>query len=223
MQINQTFEGFLLTGGKQPVDRAFFVGFQVILEKARREIATDGVEAGFVAFRAETCGDEGEVFLQNVLVFAPDGDQEFAQAMSGVVFEPVGFGDRDDAVGIGGKAAIAAGVEAFVAGMGLDQARFVQAVAAHHAADGVGDEFFDRVFAKASGQFVVGEFGAVAVFGVDGEGDLFVRYVRGQFALQAIGFDEQAVVFFFEFLHALGLLVALVAPVDEGLGDSGGF
>ena len=92
-----------------------------------------------------------------------------------------------------GKVRVAAGVEALVAAVGVDQARLVQAVAAHHAADGVGDQFLHGVFAEAGLQFlaeamlngplVIRQFLAVAVGGVHREGDLLDGNLGGEFVL----------------------------------------
>jgi hypothetical protein len=76
------------------------------------------------------------------------------------------IGNGDDAVGICGKGGVAARLEADVARVGVDQAGLVEAVAAHHAADGVGDQALAVFFAVGAGQ-----------------GDLFVRNVRTQFPL----------------------------------------
>ena len=79
-------------------------------------------------------------------------------ASSGI---PVGFHDRDDAVRVGGEGLVLAGVEADVAAVGVDQPRLVEAVAAHHAADGVGEQPLDVLFpvGAVEGDLVVGNFG----------------------------------------------------------------
>ena len=59
--------------------------------------------------------------------------------------------DGNVSPGIGGKAGVAAGVKADVARVGVDQARLVEAVAAHHAADGVGNQALAVFFAVRSG------------------------------------------------------------------------
>jgi hypothetical protein len=69
----------------------------------------------------------------------PDGIQEFTNPIGGIVLEPEFVGDRHDAIGVGGESFVAGDVEADVAGVSVDQTRFVQTVAAHHAADSVGD------------------------------------------------------------------------------------
>ena len=134
--------------------------------------------------------------------------------MGGIVVEPVGVGERDDAVVVGREGGVAAGVEALVAAVGVDEARLVQAVAAHHAADGVGDQLLHGVLAEAGPLLLFGELAAVAVGGVHREGDLLDGDVGGELVRQAVGVDEEAVVLLFEALH-LGDGVAV-------LGDPGG-
>ncbi|MNF91116.1 hypothetical protein D3C84_737090 [compost metagenome] len=85
--------------------------------------------------------------------------------------------------------------------MGVDQPRFVEAVAAHHAADGVGDQLLHRVFTKTRPQLVFGELAAVAVGGVHREGDLLNGDVWGEFVRQTVGVDQKLVVLLFETLH----------------------
>ena len=48
-------------------------------------------------------------------------------------------------------------LEVMVSAVGVDKARCVQAVAAHHAADGIGNQFLHGVLAESGPQFFVGE------------------------------------------------------------------
>lgn len=121
---------------------------------------------------------------------------------------PIGFEERDDAVGVRGKgwprktrntrkvSVIVPFVsfvffvvnvpEVLVAAVGVDQPRLVEAVAAHQAGEGVGDQSLDVLCAV----------GPV-------ERDLVVGDGGGQFVLQAVGVDEQPVVLFSQLLHPL--------------------
>ena len=149
------------------------------------------------------------------------------EAVGGIVVEPLGVGERDDAVVVGREGGVAAGVEALVAAVGVDEARLVQAVAAHHAADGVGDQLLHGVLAEAGPLLLFGELAAVAVGGVHREGDLLDGDVGGELVRQAVGVDEEAVVLLFEALH-LGDGVAVlgdpggVAGFEGGRGVGGG-
>ena len=135
--------------------------------------------------RAEAVGDELQVLFQVFL--RPRHADELHDAVGGVVPDaPIGFEQRDDAVVVGPEGLVLAGVEALVAAVGVDQPRLVEAVAAHHAADGVGEQPLDVFFTVGAveGDLVVGDFGRKLV-------------------LQAVGFDEEAVVLLLEFLHAM--------------------
>jgi hypothetical protein len=80
------------------------------------------------------------------VLFRPGHPDELDQPVAGVIGEPVGLQHRDDAVVVCRECLILAGIEAFVAAVSVDQAGLVEAVAAHHAADGVGDEAFEVFF-----------------------------------------------------------------------------
>jgi hypothetical protein len=101
-------------------------------------------------FGAQALGQPSHVFFQGV--WPPDSAQEFPDAAAGIVGEPEFVGDGDDAVGICGESGVAARLEADVARVGIDQAGLVEAVAAHHAADGVGDQALAVFFAVGAGQ-----------------------------------------------------------------------
>ena len=59
----------------------------------------------------------------------------------------------------------------------------VQAVAAHHAADGVGDQFLHRVLAETGPLLFVGELTAIAVGRIHREGNLLDRNIGREFVL----------------------------------------
>lgn len=105
----------------------------MVFVEVAAEVAADGVVGGFAGFAAEGFGEPGHVLAFRV--YAPDDADEFADAVGTVVVEPGFVSDGDDAVGVGREGFVAAGVEAFVAGVGVDQAGSVETVAAHHAAD----------------------------------------------------------------------------------------
>jgi len=65
-------------------------------------------------------------------------------------------------------------------------------------------------------------FFTVAVVGVAGEGDLLQGNLRGEFVLQAVGLDEDAVVFLFESLHFQGHLKPAGAEGGVGGGEGRG-
>ena len=120
------------------------------------------------------------------VLFRPGYADELDQPVAGVIGEPVGLHHRDDAVIVSWEGLVLAGIKALVAAMRIDQPWLVETVAAHHAADGVGEEAFDVFFTVR------------AV-----ERDLVVRNFGREFVLQAVGVYEEAVVLFFQLLHAL--------------------
>ena len=147
MQVDQTLEGLLFAAGEEPVDGPVLVALQVVLEEAVAEVAADGVAARLIVSGREVVGQEGEVGFQVALV--PGHAHKLDQAVGGIVVKPLGIGEREQAVVVGGEGGVAAWIEAHVAAVGVDQARLVQAVAAHHAADGVGDQLLHGVLAEA--------------------------------------------------------------------------
>src|SRR5690606_674733 len=70
VQINQAFEGLLFAAGEQPVNWALFVGLQMILKEAGRQVATDGVVGSFAGLAAKAIGQPFHILNQGVL--APD-------------------------------------------------------------------------------------------------------------------------------------------------------
>ena len=175
VQIDQGTKGPFLTAGEEPVDGALFVGADVVGDEFGDEVAANAILGGFARFEFEGVGDEIEVFGKG---FRAKGDfDELDEAANDVVVEVGLVGDGENGVGVGGECGVAAGVEELPC---VDETRFIQGVAAHHAADGVGDEGFDVAF----------EVGAA-------NGDLLIRDFGGEFVLQAVGIDPVAVVFFF--------------------------
>ena len=141
-------KGTLLTAAKEPVDGALFVGLQMVFEKLVGYVAAYGLVWGLRRSGAQALGQPGHVFFQGV--WPPDGAQEFADAAGCIVGKPEFVGDGGDAVRICWKGGIAARVETDVARVRVDQAGLVEAVAAHHAADGVGDQAVAVFFAVGS-------------------------------------------------------------------------
>jgi hypothetical protein len=184
VEVDEALESPLLAAGEQPVDRSLLIHRQVVLVEPCGEVAADRVSWLLAVSGAEAVSDELQVLLQVFLRLCHA--DELHDAVGGVIPDaPLGFKQRDDAVVIGPKGPVLAGVESLVAAVGVDQARFVEAVAAHHAANGVGKQPLD----------VLLPVGPV-------ERDLVIRDFGGEFVLQAIGIDEEAVVLLFEFFHA---------------------
>ena len=149
VQVDQSLEGALFATAEEPVDGALFIGLQVVFEELVGNVAANGLVWGFRGFGAQALGQPGHVVFQ--CVWPPDGTQEFTDAAGCVVGKPEFVGDGDDAVSICGEGGVAARLKADVARVGIDQAGLVEAVAAHHATNGVGDQALAVFFAVGTG------------------------------------------------------------------------
>jgi hypothetical protein len=159
VQVDEALEGPLLAAGKQPVDWSLLVHRQVVLVEPGSEVAADRLPWLRAVVRAEAVGDELQVLFQVFL--RPRHADELHDAVGGVVPDaPIGFKQRDDAVVVGPESHVLAGVEALVAAVGVDQARLIEAVATHHAADGIGEQPLDVLASVGAVQrdLFVGDF-----------------------------------------------------------------
>ena len=153
----------------------------MVLEEAVAEVAPQGLTAGLVLLGREVFGQEGEVVFKVSLI--PGHRDELHEAMGGIIFKPIGVGEWNDAVWVGRERGVAAGVEAGTSAVGVDEARRVQTVAAHHAADGVRDQLLHGVRPEAIPLFLFGEITAIAIGRIRRESDLLDGDVGGEFAL----------------------------------------
>ena len=64
VQVDQALEGFLFAAGEEPVDRAVFVGLEVLLVEPAGQVAAERVLRGFALFGVEARGQEGEVGIK---------------------------------------------------------------------------------------------------------------------------------------------------------------
>ena len=168
----------------------------MVLVEAGGEVAADRVSWLLALGRAEAVGDELQVLFQVFL--RPRHADELDEAVGGVVRTNQSASRAGRCRRVGGEGLVLAGVEADVAAVGVDQPRLVEAVAAHHAADGVGDQPLDVLFTV----------GAV-------EGDLVVGNFGRKFVLQAVGVDEEAVILFLESLFVDADMHPAAFPIVE--------
>ena len=137
--------------GEQPVDRAFLVPLDMLLVKILHEIFADILADGFF--------DESEIAGECLL--AERELEEILELRDDVIDEPFVIEDGENAVAIGEKAGanclllilffrtrpdFGDVVVEILALIGEDQAGLFERVTPHHAADGVRDELFDRIF-----------------------------------------------------------------------------
>ncbi|MCY1287251.1 hypothetical protein D9M70_362390 [compost metagenome] len=189
----------MLATVEQPVDRALFVGLQVILEEVVAEVASQGVTARFGLFRREVVGEKAQVGFEVGLV--PGHRDKLDQAVGRIVGKPLFIVERQDAVGIGREAGVAAGVEAMVTAVSVDQAGLIETVAAENATDGVGHHLPHAVFTEARPQLIFSQLASVAVGRVYREGNLLNGDVGAEVVCEAIGIDKETVILLFEALH----------------------
>ena len=129
--------------------------------------------------------------------------------MGRVVIEPRHIAQGHDAVLIRREGRVLARVKARIARSGVNEARRIQGIPAHHAADGIGEQFLDAVRpqpvfqSRPGGRIGLLRIHAVTVEGIAGQGDLLEGHVRRQFVLEAVGLDEHPVVLFLQTLHFL--------------------
>ena len=64
VQVGQGIKGLLLAGGKQPVNRALFIGLDMVFIKIIQKIAPDSVAGGFFRSSAQGVSNELQVFFQ---------------------------------------------------------------------------------------------------------------------------------------------------------------
>ncbi len=166
--------------------------------------------------------------------------QELSAAGHDVVFKPLAIEHGNDGVFVGLECERFHGLALLLlvggqviclagSGIGEDQAWFVEAVAAHHATHGVGEQLLHGVGAEADPLLRFRELAAlagIAVSGVHREGYLLNGHLGGEFILQAIGINEEAIVLLFQALHLGngGLVLGdpgVVAGFEGGVGLEG--
>ena len=181
------FEAVLLTAVKQPVNRAFLIGFDMIGVKTVQKVAADNLARRTLA--AERIGDKFQVFLQRIR--AVDYTHELDKPPGNIVVEILVVADRDDVVRVRLEGFVFACIP-FAAGVG--QPVHIERVAAEHTADRVGHQRHDLV---AHGADVVralhglGHIVAAVEHAV--HGDVLVGHLGRQLVLQAVNVDEDAV------------------------------
>ena len=208
VHVDQRLETVLLATVEQPVDGALLVNLQMIFVEVIQEVIPDDLAWG--AFAAQRVRNEPQVFFQRVR--AVDGLEPVDEHGHDVVGEILVIGDGQNAVLVRGVGDVLAGIPRAA---GERQAGLVQRIAPHHAAHGVGNQAAD-----------------VATEVCLAHGHVLVVHVGGQFVLQAVDVDENAVQLFlvgFQLGKAVGAGTLPVAPavgkehvvLVDGGGDEG--
>ncbi len=138
VHVDEGLEAVLFAAVKQPVNRAFLIGFDVIGVKTVQKVAADDLTRRTLA--AKRIGDKFEVFLQRIR--AVDHTHELDKPAGDIVVEILVVADWDDVVRVRLEGFVFAWVP-FTAGVG--QPVHVERVTAEHAADRVGHQRHDLV------------------------------------------------------------------------------
>src|SRR6266702_5057429 len=154
----------------------------MVLEEPVGHVTSHGLVRRLATLHSEAFGEPGHVLFQ--CPGAPDDAHELAHTAGGLVIEPRLIGERDNAVAVGRESDVAAGFEADVAGVRVDQPGLVQAVASHDASHAIGDQALAVLLAV----------------GARKSNPLF-EDIRAKLALQAIGFDDVLVIALLEQPH----------------------
>ena len=142
---------------------ALLVGLQVVLEELVGQVAADGFVRRLAPPLVPRLSASQAMFSSACQ--PPHGARRNSRTVGGVILEPKFLGDRHDAVGVGWEGLIAGRVGRRCR-RGRRSSRARQAVTAHHAADGVGDQFLHRVLTEAGPLLIFGaRIAAVAVGG----------------------------------------------------------
>ncbi|MOA22324.1 hypothetical protein D3C78_1428730 [compost metagenome] len=170
MQINQCAE-CALRATEQPVNRALLVALHMVSVELAQEVIAQAVVT--LALDVEGLFDKRQVVL--VMRIAKSHTQELAETQGDVVREPVTVEQRDHVVVIGREAGLwhfAQIVLQRLALVGQNQPRLVEAIAAKHAAHGIGHQLAHGVSQQHRLQFFLAPIATIAIVRVRGERDL---------------------------------------------------
>ena len=195
VHVDQRLEAVLLAAVEQPVNGALLVDLQMVFIEVVQEVIADDL-AGGGAFAAQRVGNEPQVFFQRVR--AVDGLEPVDEHGHDVVGEILVIGDGQNAVLVRGVSDVLAGIPRAA---GERQAGLVQRIAPHHAAHGVGNQAAD-----------------VAAEVCLAHGHVLVVHVGGQFVLQAVDVDENAVQLFLVGFQRGKAVSASALPVTPAVG-----
>ena len=171
----------LLRALEEPVDWSLLVCLEMIFVEVRQEILLQRLAQGFL--------DEAKILVEGGFT---EGDaEELPSAGHDLVAKPFTLQYGNDCILIWREGNLIQRLIDLldvvlhrVSGISEDQSRLIERIAAHHAADGIGEE----------GGHVAAGLGA-------GEGDLLLGDAGLQLAVKAVGGDEEPVVLCLQILH----------------------
>ena len=204
----------MLSGIKEPVDGAFLVDFLVVLEEIGEEVIADDLSAG-VPLVTQGIGNELEIFLQGIL---PINDlHKGYKPADNIVLKIGGVGNGNAVVSIRQVSAVFAVIPLAAC---IGKPLHIQRVTSKHTAHGVGDQGDNFI---PHGADVIAPFHTLRhiVFAVihPVDSNVLVRYLRGQFVLQAVNVNENAVEFFFVLFKLLEAGFAFLLPGGVFIGN----
>ena len=178
VQVNQCLEAVLLAAVKQPIDWTLAgtsdrVSLAVILEEVVQEVVADDLPAG-AALIAQCFCDIIEVCLQRICTV--HHLQPVAQARYNIIVQIFFIGDGDNIVSIRNIALVFAAIPLAAC---IGQSFHIQRVAAKHAAHSVAEQTLDVPLQVSLTHR-----------------HIFIFHFRGQFILQTVNVNKNAVQFF---------------------------
>ena len=203
VQVDQRLKAVLLAAVKQPVDRTLAgagnrVSLAVILEEIVQEVVADDLPAG-AALIAEGFCDIIEVCFQRIGTV--HRFQPIAQARYDIIVQIFLIGDGDNIVGIRNIALIFAAIPLAAC---IGQSFHIQRVATKHTTHRIAQQALDVPLQVSLAH-----------------GNIFIFHFRGQFILQAVNVNKNAVQLFFVGFQLIKSVVTFRLPLGKGFGNRG--
>ncbi|OAG71967.1 hypothetical protein Amal_04055 [Acetobacter malorum] len=140
------------------------------------------------------------------MLFAKSNTQELVGASDNIIGKPISIQHRDDIVSIGRKGRFRHAVQILFdpfALIGKNQTGLVETVASEHASHSIVEEFGHCILAQSRLTLLFRPLHTIAIGRIAGEGNFLDRHFGGEFILQPIGVDEDAVILFLQPLHLI--------------------
>ena len=201
MQVNQCLEAVLLATVKQPVDRTLAgtgnrVSLAVILEEIVQEVIADDLPAGAALIAKGFC-DIVEVYFQRISTV--HHFQPCTQARYDIIVQIFFIGDGDNIVSIRDIALVFAAIPLATC---IGQSFHIQRVTAKHTAHRIAQQALDVPLQVSLAH-----------------SHIFILHFWGQFVLQAVNVDKNAVQLFLVGLQLVKTVITFRLPLSKGFGN----
>ena len=228
MQVNQCLETVLFAAVKQPVDRTLArtsdrVSLAVILEEIVQEVVADDLPAGAALIAKGFC-DIVEVCFQRISTV--NCFQPCTQARYDIIVQIFFIGDGDNIVGIWEEHFIHHNTLIAVCAFQLfsrNRSRaFVHLI--HKCLQGIRFSrkkqaiLISRIAAKHTAHSVAEQTPDIPLQVSLAHSHIFILHFRGQFILQAVNVDKNAVQFFFVGFQPVKAVITFCLPLVKGFG-----